>query len=42
MDYENKKGSPEAPSVQAMEEQWEEKSCEENIETMLLLGNRFL
>ena len=35
MDYEIKKGNPVAPSVQAMEEQWEEKSCEEEIEAML-------
>ena len=35
MDYEIKKGDPVAPSVQAMEEEWEERSCEEKIEAML-------
>ena len=35
MDYEIKKGNLVAPSVQAMEEQWKEKSCEEKIEAML-------
>ena len=41
-DYEIKKGNPVAPSVQAMEEQWEEKSFEEKIEAMLSISSRFL
>ena len=35
MNYEIKKGNPVAQSVWAMEEQGEEKSCEEKIEAML-------
>ena len=42
MDYEIKKGNPVAPSVQAMEEQWEEKSCEEKIEAMLSIRQQVL
>ena len=42
MDYEIKKGNPVAPSVQAMEEQWQEKSCEEKIEAMLSIRQQVL
>ena len=42
MDYDIKKGNPVAPSVQAMEEQWEEKSCEEKIEPMLSIRQQVL
>ena len=35
MDYKIKKGNPVAPSVQEIEEEWEEGSCEEQIEAML-------
>ena len=37
-----KKGNPVASSVQAMEEQWEEKSCEEKIEAMLSIRQQVL
>ena len=42
MDYEIKKGNPVAPSVQALEEQWEEKSGEEKIEAMLSIRQQVL
>ena len=42
MDYEIKKDNPEAPSVQAMEEQWEDKSCEEKIEAMSSIRQQVL
>ena len=42
MDYEIKKGNPVAPSVQVMEEQWEEKSCEQKIEAMLSIRQQVL
>ena len=42
MDYEIKKGIPVAPLVQAVEEQWEEKPCEEKIEAMLSIRQQVL
>ena len=42
MDYKLKKGNPVAPSVQAVEEQWEEKICEENTEAMLSMRQQVL
>ena len=42
MAYEIKKGNPVAPSVQAVDEQWEEKSCEEKIEAMLSIRQHVL
>ena len=42
IDYEIKKGNPVSPSVQAMEEQWEEKSCEEKIEAILSIRQQVL
>ena len=42
MDYKIKKGNPVVPSVQAMEEEWEERSCEEKIETMLCIRQQVL
>ena len=42
MDYEIKKGNSVAPSVQALEEQWEEKSSEEKVDTMLSIRQQVL
>ena len=42
MDYEIKKGNPVAPSVQAMEEEWEEINVEDKIEAMLSIRQKVL
>ena len=41
MDYKIKKGNPVAPSLQAMEEQWKDKSFE-HIEAMLSISQQVL
>ena len=42
MDYEIKKGNPVAPSVKAMEEEWEESNVEDKIEVMLSIKQKVL
>ena len=42
MNYENKKGNPVPPSVQAMEEEWEERNVKDKIEEMISIRQNVL